>query len=1056
MELFSLQAKTILRSTLAISLYMLGMYPHVPLEALPTIDSVAHGTADAAIHGNELLIKASDSAILNYRNFEIQNHETVRFQMADASHRVLNRIHSESPSHIDGKLLSNGIVYLMNPAGLLFGPDCIVNVSALYAAAAHLSDQDFIQGIDHFKDVKGIIEVYGTLTAQEIALIGRSIVQNGTVNAEEGHIFFATAENVYFGKENGHLFLKCEKESLQQPAETSCFIETGTPEAFLLHHAGTSKAKKIHLYAEKDSLVKVSGTLDASQLAKDSTGGEVLIQGEVVSLQGAAIEASGTSGGGTVLIGGGRHGQGLYPTAQYTECDERTSIHADATGTGNGGNIILWADKATIFDAKVFSRGGSAGGDGGFIETSSGNHFRGIAGRVDTTAAKGNGGLWELDPNSITISSTLPQTPGILFGSTPPGLQDGTGSAYVVSPAFLEAASSSFILGATVPNPVGMDNTFISLGSAGSPETVNITTPNIGVVFSTLNGVGNGQFYANGSFTTTGPLTINAPVVLQGNTTFGSTSSTVTFVLTADSAPATNYNLTLNAAAGVIFTQAVGSLRPVGILNVQTPSAIVQCYSNIAAAGNIIFNSSLVNLNAPCSFTTTGGGISFSGTVNSDTPASNRNLTLSATGDIAFNSFVGLNPIGDLTINNANNVTLFSQSNPTLPPYTLTARSFTQTAGTGTTSFQGPLITFGAPVPQAGGTEPTAPQNGGNVSITTAGAINFYYLVGTGSLSPVLVPGPGDNVVIKSVITATGGRQSSSVSTAGNPNAPNGLNGGNVTLNGSSINLLGIYAGGTPAFPGSSGTGGKGGTVSITSTAGTALRGPIFVTGGAGTNGGAQDLPTLVTSGQNLNAAGSDSPGDITINGPLTLGFNGIILRGGDISAGAITGGNNLLGIDSSTAGTVSLGALNDLSYLAIDYSKGVAISGAVQADGIALFNTGSENITFTMPVTATNICGIANNFCAIFDQGYSASTATFLNCGCAEPPPPPPPGPPTPSNAAQSKGQGFSGVYFPMSNIFYSAGNVFSNDDSYLQVPSNVFFLNFTETPKITDNLQQ
>ena len=236
------------------------------------------------------------------------------------------------------------------------------------------------------------------------------------------------------------------------------------------------------------------------------------------------------------------------------------------------------------------------------------------------------------------------------------------------------------------------------------------------------------------------------------------------------------------------------------------------------------FNSALLNLNAPCSFTSSGGGMNFTGTVNSDTPSSNRNLTLSAVLDIAFQSFVGLNPIGNLTINNARNVRLFSQSDPTKPPHTLVARSFTQLAGTGDTSFEGPLITFGAPVAQAGGTPPTAPQNGGPVSITTAGAINFYYLVQqippppppgpppppapppSSALVPVLVPGPNDLAVIKSVITATGGRQSSSVSTAGNPNAPNGLNGGNVTLNGKTINLLGIYAGGTPAFPGSNGT----------------------------------------------------------------------------------------------------------------------------------------------------------------------------------------------------------------------------------------------------------
>ena len=353
----------IMHSTLATSLILLGIFP-LPdaLEALPKVDSVSHGTADATVQGSELLIRASDSAILNYRNFDVQNHETVRFQMGDASHRVLNRVHSDVPSHIDGKVFSNGIVYLMNPAGIVFGPHCVVNVAALYAAAAHLSDQDFLQRIDHFKDVKGTIEVYGTLSAEDIALIGRSILQKGNVLAEEGHVLFATAENVYLGKEDGHLFLKCEKEAFNDSNETSCFLESGAPEAFLLHHAGVTKAKKIHLYGEKDSLVKVSGNLDANQLSENGKGGNVVVQGEVVSLEGAKIEASGTMGGGTVLVGGGIHGEGLYPTAKYTVCETDTFIYTDASINGDGGKIALWADKLTVFDAKVFSRGGPEGG----------------------------------------------------------------------------------------------------------------------------------------------------------------------------------------------------------------------------------------------------------------------------------------------------------------------------------------------------------------------------------------------------------------------------------------------------------------------------------------------------------------------------------------------------------------------------------------------------------------------------------------------------------------------------------------------------------------------
>lgn len=1139
---FSMQTKSVMFSTLASSLLLM----HGPLGALPAIDSVSHGTAEVSSLGNELLIKASDNAIYNYRNFDIKSHETVRFQMPDSSSRVLNRINSDAMTRIDGRLLSNGIVYLMNPAGIVFGPDCVVNVASLYVAAAHLSDQDFLQGINHFKDVKGAIEIYGTLSAQEIALIGKSIFQKGNVLTDDGHILFATTEDVYLGKEDGHLFVKCDKESLQDATATGSFIEYGAPESFLLYHSGVSKAKKIQVYAEKDSLLKIGGNLDASQLSENSRGGEILIQGEVISLEGAQINASGTLGGGSVIVGGGSHGEGVYPTAKYTGCDTDTVIQTNAILSGDGGQILVWADKLTIFDAKIYSRGGPEGGSGGHVETSSGHNFHGVTGMVDTSAPKGKWGSWALDPHSITIVSALPCTTSpanlsICMPSMPstcaptsPSTNDGTSGDYTVCATLLQSSTSNILLAGNVPNPPAMDNTYISLGTASTPATVNITNPNVGVVIDTNAGPGLfGKFLANGSFTTTGPLTINSPVVLQGPTTLGSTSNAVTLVKTVDSSSMTpNQNLTINAQNGVVFNGAVGGTNPIGVLDVESPNANVQCFANITTSGNIIMNSALFTLNNPVAISSSGGGINFAGQVNSDTPSSNRNLTLNAGGgDIAFHSFVGLNPIGDLLIQNARNVDLFNQPDPTKPTFTMTARSFTQAAGTGNTSFRGSLITYGAPVPQTGGTVPTAPRAGGNVSINTTGAINFYYLVQhacppnppeccavvprppdcmgccSTPLVAVLSPISTDTVVYKSVITTTGGRQSSSVSTAGNPNAPNGLSGGSVTLNGSTINLLAIYAGGTPAFPGSSGTGGAGGTISITSTGGTTLQGPIIATGGAGVNGGAQDLPAPIFAGQNLAAAGPDSPGNITINGPLTLGFNGIILRGSNISAGAVqTTASSLLGIDASTASTVSLGALgsagNPLSYFVIDFANAATISGAVNAGGIDLYNAGqgSSAIHFMGSVTASDIIAIANKFCVTFDTPPMSTTETFLNCGvgCAQPPPPPPPPPPPgppppppppppgppppppppgppppppppgppppppppPSPSEQGerirpKGRGFAGVYYPTINIFYPPAYVFNNDDSYLQVPTDQFFLDYINPPKETDHLK-
>ncbi|MBS0654075.1 MAG: filamentous hemagglutinin N-terminal domain-containing protein, partial [Verrucomicrobia bacterium] len=490
------------------------------LQALPVLDHVSHGNAHPVVEGDELRIEASDNAILNYRNFDIQQHETVRFQMAEASHRVLNRVDSDVPSLIHGKLYSNGIVYLMNPAGIVFGPDCVVNVAALYAAAAHLSDSDFLQGIDRFLDVQGNIEIYGTLLAQDIALIGKTILQKGTVLAEEGHLLYATAENVYLGKENSHLFVKCERELLEEPTNAPCFFECGAPEAFLLRHAGVSKAKKIHLYAEKESLVEVKGNLESSEAALTGKGGDISIQGEVILLKGAQIEASGRNGGGEILIGGGDHGKGLYPTAKYLECDSNTKIFADASVHGDGGKIILWSDRGTIIDGKLFAEGGPQGGNGGYVETSSGKNFAITNAKVSTFSPQGQLGLWVLDPHAVFIIPTPPPCPAISDLENPLDSNN-----YNVDPSCLASQTTSFSIEAVQDTGLPSSQT-IQVGFLSNPVTLVSTQPGVNVLFDTfISSPSNlGSFIINGTLQFDGDLTFNSPANVQGNSTITSTS----------------------------------------------------------------------------------------------------------------------------------------------------------------------------------------------------------------------------------------------------------------------------------------------------------------------------------------------------------------------------------------------------------------------------------------------------------------------------------------------------------------------------------------------------
>lgn len=133
------------------------------------------------------IIRASNGAIINYNRFDIGSQEVVQFVQPSVDSRVLNRISGATPTRIDGSLLANGQVYLVNPAGVFFGNGSVVNASRFVAAGADLSNADFIAGRDYFRNVNGGIENEGSISAVDVTLIGNSILNSGFILAGSGN-----------------------------------------------------------------------------------------------------------------------------------------------------------------------------------------------------------------------------------------------------------------------------------------------------------------------------------------------------------------------------------------------------------------------------------------------------------------------------------------------------------------------------------------------------------------------------------------------------------------------------------------------------------------------------------------------------------------------------------------------------------------------------------------------------------------------------------------------------------------------------------------------------
>ncbi len=374
------------------------------LLAGPKLDAVVAGQIGITTDGASTTISTFQAnTILNFSSFNLEKGESLHFAQPDASSRVLNRVITPNPSHIDGQLTSNGRIYLVNPAGIFFGKEAIVHAAQFYAVAGRLSNNDFLSGLDRFTDLQGSIFQKGMLQAEAVYLAGRYIENSGSILAPEGYVAFACGDSVLVGAATGHIYTKMDVAAASELHED--FQDPfGVGDITGVLFAEQTRIQTHHLEVQAPgSLLSVNGSLDVSSSLPQEKGGIAVLTGQYVDLQKAHIAADGPAGGGEVFVGGQYKGQGEVPQAERTRITERSRISADALVAGDGGQVIAWADEATFFDGHITARGGPLGGNGGFIETSGKQSLSVLKGHVDTTAPQGALGQWLLDPNTVTV-----------------------------------------------------------------------------------------------------------------------------------------------------------------------------------------------------------------------------------------------------------------------------------------------------------------------------------------------------------------------------------------------------------------------------------------------------------------------------------------------------------------------------------------------------------------------------------------------------------------------------------------------------------------------------
>ncbi|MEO0535216.1 MAG: filamentous hemagglutinin N-terminal domain-containing protein [Cyanobacteria bacterium P01_A01_bin.123] len=553
--------------------------------ALLTLPALANPSVTAAPDGTGTAVTfdaASQTYTINggtqvdanlfhsFQQFGLSTNEIANFLANPDVSNILARVSGGQTSVINGLLQvsggNNANLFILNPAGVLLGRNAHLNLAGSFsistASGLAFSDSVFnATGSNDYSALTGNPTGYvflgneGVLLneadlavnpGESLTLAGSTVINTGSLEASGGSVSIVAVpeEGILSISQDGLVMSLAVPSNQLQDLVDSGITPLDLPSLLAGEWGGNATTVSTLddgtvVLSSGDAVnttpraVTGTGTVDVS----GNQGGQVQVLGETIALNGATINASGTEGGGNVGIGGDYLGQGDLPTAQFTQVDAATTISADAIQTGDGGQVIVWADQDTLFAGQISAQGGAVAGDGGFVETSGAQRLTvANTAEVATRAMNGVWGTWLLDPADLTVGATgtasaatgtnLPAGDSTIAASNVVTSLDGTNVTLqatnsITVDAAIDASGNANAGNLTLQAPTANLNQRITLRAGSTLAGTGVNTVNVGGSGSVQNGVdvaaASGTVnVAPGTFTEGQTIAISRAVTISG------------------------------------------------------------------------------------------------------------------------------------------------------------------------------------------------------------------------------------------------------------------------------------------------------------------------------------------------------------------------------------------------------------------------------------------------------------------------------------------------------------------------------------------------------------